>query len=273
MKFIKTVIITLLVMAILFTGIFMAGRYGWKVFGFRACEEAAITSVDVSESAVTIKGFYPGSFPEGFCGCYTEELGGKLYVGFRFSAVFGIFETGDFHVAIPVEGEIDEVILKTGQGERSIWTKEPATLDTADDSDTTVTEAPTELPTEAPTAAEPVLTLPILDDIDENVIPGISGSSLRAVQVAVRLLDWGVNTGLGTDEIGEAAAAWLAAKGDDQALCVEKLELVDYAYQELLTDEADDLLDVAGCADIHRFWGSEPVESIEAIMQAAGLRG
>ena len=33
MKFIKTVIITLLVMAILFTGIFMAGRYGWKVFG------------------------------------------------------------------------------------------------------------------------------------------------------------------------------------------------------------------------------------------------
>ena len=40
MKFIKTVIITLLVMAILFTGVFMAGRYGWKVFGFRACEEA-----------------------------------------------------------------------------------------------------------------------------------------------------------------------------------------------------------------------------------------
>ena len=132
MKFIKTVIITLLVMAILFTGIFMAGRYGWKVFGFRACEEAAITSVDVSGSAVTIKGFYHGSFPEGFCGCYTEELGGKLYVGFRFSAVFGIFETGDFHVAIPVEGKIDEVILKTGQGERSIWTKEAATLDTAD---------------------------------------------------------------------------------------------------------------------------------------------
>lgn len=273
MKFIKTVIITLLVMAILFTGIFMAGRYGWKVFGFRACEEAAITSVDVSESAVTIKGFYPGSFPEGFCGCYTEELGGKLYVGFRFSAVFGIFETGDFHVAIPVEGEIDEVILKTGAGETSIWKKEAAAPDDGSSHDTAATEAPTELPTEAPTAAAPALTLPILDDIDENVIPGISGSSLRAVQVAVRLLDWGVNTGLGADEIGEAAAAWLAAKGDDQALCVEKLELVDYAYQELLTDEADDLLDVAGCADIHRFWGSEPVESIEAIMQAAGLRG
>lgn len=263
MKFIKTVIITLLVMAILFTGVFMAGRCGWKVFGFRACEDAAITSVDVVERAVTIQGFYPGSFPEGFCGCYAEELGGKLYVGFRFSAVFGIFETGNFHVTIPLEGEIDEVILKTGLGERSIWTKETAVPDDVSDSDTTVTEAPT-------VAA---LTLPILDDIDENVVPGISGSSLRAVQAAVRLLDWGVNTGLGADEIGEAAAAWFAAKGDGQALCIEKLELVDDAYQKLLTDEADDLLDAAGCADIHRFWGSEPVESIEAIMQAAGLRG
>ena len=63
MKFIKTVIITLLAMAILFTGIFMAGALWLEGFGFRACEEAAITSVDVSESAVTIKGFYPGSFP------------------------------------------------------------------------------------------------------------------------------------------------------------------------------------------------------------------
>ena len=125
MKFIKTVIITLLVMAILFTGIFMAGRYGWKVFGFRACEEAAITSVDVSESAVTIKGFYPGSFPEGFCGYYAEEQDGRLYVGFAFSAVFGFFETGDFDVAIPVEVEIQEVILKTKQTETSIWTADP----------------------------------------------------------------------------------------------------------------------------------------------------
>lgn len=269
MKVLKKTPTVLLTIAVVLTAVFLAGRYGWKLGGFRACQGAGITSVEVSETAVHITGFYPGSFPEGFCGCYTEELGGKLYVGFRFSAVFGIFETGDFHVAIPVEGEIDEVILKTGAGETSIWKKEASAPDDGSSHDT----AATEVPTEAPTAAAPALTLPILDDIDENVVPGISGSSLRAVQVAVRLLDWGVNTGLGADEIGEAAAAWLAAKGDDQALGVEKLELVDYAYQELLTDEADDLLDVAGCADIHRFWGSEPVESIEAIMQAAGLRG
>lgn len=207
--------------------------------------------------------------PGGLLRLLHRGTGRQAVCGLPFQRGIRHFETGDFHVAIPVEGEIDEVILKTGAGETSIWKKEAAAPDDGSSHDTAATEAPTEVPT----AAAPALTLPILDDIDENVIPGISGSSLRAVQVAVRLLDWGVNTGLGADEIGEAAAAWLAAKGDDQALCVEKLELVDYAYQELLTDEADDLLDVAGCADIHRFWGSEPVESIEAIMQAAGLRG
>ncbi len=69
--------------------------------------------MEVSENTVKIKGFYPGSFPEGFCGYYAEEQDGTLYVGFRFSTVFGFFETGDFDVVIPVEGEIHEVVLKT----------------------------------------------------------------------------------------------------------------------------------------------------------------
>ena len=134
-------------------------------------------------------------------------------------------------------------------------------------------DTPQETPDTPDTPADgQSVELPILSEIDQTVRVGTSGSYMTAVQAAVKLLDWGVNTGLGTDEIGEAAAAWLAAKGDDQPLCVEKLELVDNAYQRLLTDEADDMLDVAGCADIHRFWGSEPVESIEAIMDAAGLR-
>ena len=69
-----------------------------------------------------IKGFYPGSFPEGFCGYYAEEQDRTLYVGFNFNAVFGFFETGDFDVTIPVKGEIQEVILKTKQMETSLWT-------------------------------------------------------------------------------------------------------------------------------------------------------
>ena len=135
------------------------------------------------------------------------------------------------------------------------------------------TDAPAESDSSgAPADAPQALTLPILDEIDADVTVGTAGSSLLAVQAAVKLLDWGVNTGLDTDEIGTAASAWLSAKNDDRTECLQKLELVDEAYQKLLTDEARELLDDAGCAEVEITWGSEPVEPVEAIMRSAGLR-
>ena len=71
---------------------------------------------------------------------------------------------------------------------------------------------------DAPADVPPVLTLPILDEIDRNVTIGTSGSSLLAVQEAAKLLD------------------------------------------------------SAGCEDVEITWGGDPVEPVEAIMQAAGLR-
>ena len=126
---------------------------------------------------------------------------------------------------------------------------------------------------DAPADVPPVLTLPILDEIDTSVTVGTSGSSLLAVQAAVKLLDWGVNTGLGADEISDAASTWLASKNDTLTDCLKKLELVDDAYQKLLTDKARELLDSAGCEEVEITWGSDPVEPVEAIMQAAGFRG
>ena len=121
MKALKRIRTVLVVLAVILTAVFLAGRYGWKLGGFRACQSAGITSVEVREQTVHITGFCPGSFPEGFCGYYAEERDGKLYVGFRFSAVFGFFETGDFDITIPVRGEINEVILKTRMNEASLW--------------------------------------------------------------------------------------------------------------------------------------------------------
>ena len=121
MKALKRVLTVLLAIIVILASVFFAGRYGWKLFGFRACQGAGISSVEVSETAVHITGFYPGSFPEGFCGCYAKERNGTLYVGFRFSAVFGFFETGDFDIIIPVKGEINQVILKTRMNETILW--------------------------------------------------------------------------------------------------------------------------------------------------------
>ena len=125
---------------------------------------------------------------------------------------------------------------------------------------------------DAPADVPPVLTLPILDEIDRNVTIGTAGSSLRAVQEAAKLLYWGENTGLSADEISDAASTWLAARNNDLTDCLKKLELVDDAYRKLLTDKAQELLDCAGCKDVEITWGSDPVEPVEAIMQAAGLR-
>ena len=157
MKSRRKTITTLLTASVFLIAVFALGRYGWKLFGFRTCQEAGIESVEVGETAVTVKGFYPGSFPEGFCGYYAEEHDGILYVGFRFSAVFGFFETGDFDVAIPLEEEIHKVVCKTGASETTIWTAETgaASSSTADAAD-------------APTDVLPELTFPILDEIKQT---------------------------------------------------------------------------------------------------------
>lgn len=126
MPYLKRGLIVLLSIAVILTAVFLAGRYGWRLGGFRACQGAGISTVEVSEKSVRITGFYPGSFPEGFCGYYSEEREGTLYVGFRFSAVFGFFETGDFDITIPVWGEIYEVILKTGSNEFPLWKADPS---------------------------------------------------------------------------------------------------------------------------------------------------
>lgn len=133
--------------------------------------------------------------------------------------------------------------------------------------------APTAAPETTNSEPQPVLELPILDVIDEEVMPGTAGSSLRAVQAAVQLLDWGVHTGLDTEEVRQATVDWLANKGnDEQVAFAQKLELVDDACNRLREENARELLDVAGCQDTEIFWGSDPVAPIEAIMDAAGLR-
>ena len=48
--------------------------------------------------------------------------------------------------------------------------------------------------------------------------------------------------------------------------------LSNEAYQKLLTSEAETLLSSAGIDDTERFWTDSPVEPIEAIMEAVGLR-
>ena len=119
----------------------------------------------------------------------------------------------------------------------------------------------------------PARELPILDEINQTVSIGTADSYMTAAQAAAKLLDWGTNTGLDPAEIREAAVNWLMDKGNDEQVTFSgKLALVDDAYQKLLSDDAEDLLSSVGLEDVEHNWGNQPVESIEAIMDAVGLR-
>ena len=114
--FLKILLVPVVLAAMLIL-IFFAGRYGWKLFGFRACESADIESVEVTADGVRITGCDPSLVPDGFLGYHAEESDGILYVGFRFDGLFGMFETGQFDITIPTDGEIHEVYIRTSRDE------------------------------------------------------------------------------------------------------------------------------------------------------------
>lgn len=117
MRRVKRKAIGIGVAALTLAAVFCMGRYGWRLFGFGLCQGAGIEQVTVGESQVHVTGFYPGSFPSGFCGYYAKEKDGNLYVGFRFSPLFGLFENGEIDVTVPTKGEIKAVVLKMRENE------------------------------------------------------------------------------------------------------------------------------------------------------------
>lgn len=124
MKYLKRILSFLLILTIVLLAVFLTGRYGWKLFGFTACESAGIEQVNVEEDHVRIRGFEPDSFPRGLLGYHAEQVDQTLYVGFKFSALFGIFETGDFDITIPTKGTVTQIVIKSGEHEYSVWPEE-----------------------------------------------------------------------------------------------------------------------------------------------------
>ena len=124
MKLLKRILTILLSVSALLLAVVLIGRYGWKLGGFRACESAGIEQVIVEENQVRIRGFYPGSFPQGYLGYHAKQVDSTLYVGFKFSGLFGNLETGDFDIAIPTKGTVSQVVAKSGEQEYPIWPKE-----------------------------------------------------------------------------------------------------------------------------------------------------
>lgn len=112
----------------------------------------------------------------------------------------------------------------------------------------------------------------VLEEINTEIHPGTAGNGLISVKVAADLLNWGVGTGMTTDEIRKETVSWLSDKGNsEQVEFSEKLASVYDAYQKLLGPDAEDLLEQAGCDDAAYPWSDVPVETIEAIIEVVQL--
>ena len=93
----------------------------------------------------------------------------------------------------------------------------------------------------------------------------------EAVRQAASLMNWGVGTTLGEDEIALTTKDWLAAQGADrQKQAQAQLKKVDAAYKKLLGSEGEDLLNRAGCRAMAAYpWSDgEPLETVEAVLNS-----
>ena len=107
----------------------------------------------------------------------------------------------------------------------------------------------------------------ILDEINTDIQPGTAGTYMNSVRVASHLLNWGVGTSMGTEEIKSQVLAWLSEKGNDEQVAFsQKLSNVYNAYQELLGSDDEELLVSAGGDMTGYPWSDSPVETIEVII-------
>ena len=81
----------------------------------------------------------------------------------------------------------------------------------------------------------------------EQVIASEDNSELTTAE-DTHLLDWGVGTGMTTDEIKEETVAWLSDKGNsEQVEFSNKLASVYDVYQKLFGSDAKNLLEQKCC--------------------------
>ena len=114
----------------------------------------------------------------------------------------------------------------------------------------------------------------ILVDIKGNVEVGSAGSSLKAVPYAVSLLDWASSSTLSQEEIDVIVSEMLNTVSGDESAAAEyaaQLGLVNADCQVQLSDDAEELLNEAGCADVNTDWSEQTAGVLGLVMAAAGV--
>ncbi len=143
------------------------------------------------------------------------------------------------------------------------------------------TASPTAAPAQSPEETHPTeQEVPFQEQFKKDAVRELEGlldemtpseDENEAVRQAASLMNWGVGTTLGEDEIASTTKDWLAAQGADrQKQAQAQLKKVDAAYKKLLGSEGEDLLNRAGCRAMAAYpWSDgEPLETVEAVLNS-----
>lgn len=197
-------------------------------------------------------------------------------------------ENTDEQIAVPVENKVDmsdiklyktgETYVESGANKEAIpestTVKEETTTISEEATETSITTIETSSAPEESSSAKSDKTelTAILDDIEQNVKPGTAGCSLSSVPYAVKLLDWSADTELTADEIKTEINNWLADKNsDEQVEFRPKLDLINGNCEQLLGDNAKDLLECARCDTANCTWPDSSKGIIKCVMETAGI--
>ena len=108
----------------------------------------------------------------------------------------------------------------------------------------------------------------LLDQVEDNVFPGTAGCSLTAVRYTVNLLDWCKTAGVSDTELRADLTAWV--QGKDTVELARKFELVMDVYDQLMGDNAQDLLDTAGVQTDNYPWPESCRQMMQTILEVTG---
>ena len=167
---------------------------------------------------------------------------------------------------IALSFRIYTVLTAVDAAEEPVATAAPATAAPTPESTPEVTAAPS-----ASTAEDAETLKGLMADFKDKVQVGTAGSSLKAAEQAVRLINWGISTQMTDEEISKTVGEYLAGLDSDQKEgYLLQMDLLADTYRQLLTPGQEGFLESAGCADSGYPWGSEPIPAVEAFFEATG---
>ena len=128
-KTIKIILWSLVSIVLVVAVSVLSARYGWKLFGFRYCEDISrlyVESIEVADNTVTLNGNTMASAPA-FVGYTYKIVDDKLYIGMKYNLLLGFTQRlGAFDITIKTNtSKITQVFLKDSQDEKRIWHKVP----------------------------------------------------------------------------------------------------------------------------------------------------